>query len=434
MPEFPAPITVDRENNRVFILDIELPFNPEGGPNVPDLEKFRYFCLDRRTLESIEKWAQAVALSEPCLQEGETSTSKTSAAEFLAAVTNHEFTRFNLNGQTDTSEMVGKFVPNDGQLQIKFEEMLRHPELLTSESAEILKRASSRGKGLSLLESQKIAQLENIKIPDWRWQDGLDIQAKKKGQWLMIDEINLAEPQILERLNSQLEKNPSIILSENDGLVIRGLSGAEMEDYEAGKLPNTEPLSPRFRIQATMNPAEYSGRFPMSPAYKDRWTSQKYVLPPHESDYFAMAKLMVYGQQPVVVIRGKKYQAPDVDPLFKKLNKIPSFEGFLKKIAKFQITVERMARDREIGKSKKEKYIFTRRGLIGFLEYLEKKVVVDRETGQKLDVTKDPKGIILMALRYYYLDKIATPDDLKKVTDQLDAIGISETKWTHVFS
>ena len=48
----------------------------------------------------------------------------------------------------------------------------------------------------------------DISSPFWRWQDGLVVQAMKHGWWVLLDEVNLAEPQILERLNSVLERDP----------------------------------------------------------------------------------------------------------------------------------------------------------------------------------------------------------------------------------
>lgn len=430
----PPPVERDELAGKVYILETEIPFNPVGGESVPKAERFRHFTLDQRTLETLEKIATAVELKEPCLLEGETSTSKTSSIEYLAMMSNNEVARFNLNGQTDTSELVGKFVPNDGQLQIKFEDLLHTTETLSQPSQEIIQRAQAEKRALTLIESQQIAQAEHLKIADWRWQDGIDVQAKKKGQWLILDEINLAEAQILERLNSQLESNPSITLTENGGTVVRRLNEEEMELYHQGKLPGVEPLHPNFRIFGTMNPAEYSGRQPMSPAYKDRWTSYKFVIPPSAKDYSDMLSLMIYGKQPSISIRGTQYESPKIQGMFPVLEKIPGFIGFILKITKFQEAIEKLAKNREIGKGKKEPYIFTRRGLIEFLTYLENKSIIDRKTKSSTSIATDPKKVILRAIQYYYLDKISNPEDLKKVKDQLDMIGISESNWLHKFA
>lgn len=432
-PYIPLPVERDELTQKVYVLETEIPLNTQVGEFVPHPERFRHFTLDQRTLETLEKIATAVELREPCLLEGETSTSKTSAIEYLAMVSGNEVVRLNLNGQTDTSELVGKFVPNDGQLQISFEQLLRSIEAMSDVSKSVLQKANLEGRGLTLVESQQIAQAEGLKVPDWRWQDGLDIQAKKKGQWLILDEINLAEPQILERLNSQLEKSPSIVLSENGGVSVRELNEREQQLHKEGNLPGVDPLNPNFRIFATMNPAEYSGRQPMSPAYKDRWTSYKFVNPSSAKDYIAMMELMIYGEQPEVTVYGQKYASEKTEALLRILAEVPGFRGFAAKLAKFQEAVEGLARRREIGKSKKEPYIFTRRGLIEFLFYLEGKTNIDRKTKKRVSIKDVPEMIITRAIQYYYLDKISNPDDLKKVKDQLDAIGISETNWTHKF-
>lgn len=222
-------------------------------------------------------------------------------------------------------------------------------------------------------------------------------------------------------------------VTENGGTVIRELNEDEMALYENGQLPGIEPLNPNFRIFATMNPAEYTGRQPMSPAYKDRWVNYKYIQPPTEKDYLAMMVLMVYGEQPEVIIRGQKYAASRVESLFQTLPTIPNFRGFLAKVAKFQAAIERLSRQREIGRNKKEPYIFTRRGLIEFLGYLENKSMIDRKTKKQVTVADVPEILVTRALEYYYLDKLSHPDDLKKVQDQLDLIGISAARWTHKF-
>jgi MoxR-like ATPase len=432
-PYIPLPIEQDKEAGAVYVLETEVPYNPDGGEQVPKPERFKHFTLDQRTLETLEKIATGVELREPVLLEGETSTSKTSSIEYLAMMTNNDVARFNLNGQTDTSELVGKFIPNDGQLQIAFEEMVRSFDNLSEDSQEIITRAKSESRGLTLIESQQIAQAENLKVPDWRWQDGIDVQAKKKGKWLILDEINLAEAQILERLNSQLEKYPNITLTENGGINIRELNDHEIELYKNGQLPGVEPLNPNFRIFATMNPAEYSGRQPMSPAYKDRWTSYKFVQPPAAKDYSAMMELMVYGEQPEVVVNGQKYTSPKVESVFPTLEKLPNFRTFVAKVAKFQEAAERLSKQREIGRNKKEPYIFTRRGLMEFLVYLEHKTIIDRKTKKRVTVADFPEEVVARAFQYYYLDKISNPDDLKKVKDQLDLMGISQSNWTHKF-
>ena len=425
--QLPLPLEVDEGAGSVYVLETQLPLNPVGGESavsehVPDLKKFEYFTLEKRTLEVIEKIALAVSLSEPCLLEGETSTSKTSCIEYLAALTRMPVLRMNLNGQTDTSELIGKFVPHDGRLQINFENALRHPEILTETSKSILERANKEGRPLTLIESQKIGAEQGIKAPDWRWQDGLVPEAMKKGYWLILDEINLAEPQVLERINPVLERHPSLTISENGGLKIGGKSAV--------------PVHPGFRIFATMNPAEYSGRQPMSPAYKDRWTAYKYVEIPSAQDYEDMLNFMVYGVQPAVTSHDKQYRREQKKGLHERLAAIPNFNKFLPLLASFHKKLEVLMQTSQIGKGRKEKYIITRRTLIEFLGYLEQIRLTDRATKKQMGIEEMPKEIILRALEYYYTDKVRAVkeggdlhDDFKKLNDLLDAVGISRAQW-----
>lgn len=436
--KFPVPIEHSPDGKKLYIFDLELEM-PDCAPElkqfVPPLEKFRYLCQDERTLEVLYKAAEAYKLKEPCLLEGEPATSKTSAVEYLAALLGQPYRRMNYNGQTDTSELIGKFVPNDGDARILFENLFQNPSSLSVESQKVLQEAQSQNRGLTKFESQKIASNEGLKISDWKWEDGFLTFCATKGCVFLNDELGFAEPQILGRGLSSLEKTPSIEVSENGGMVIRKLTEEEEVLWPQGKLPGIVPLHPNFRQYGATNPAEtHTGRVAFEPAYKDRWLAYKFIHPPTKEEYSQMLELNVYGRQPVVNFQGDRYQAEAQDPLYPGLAEIPNFSGFLEKLAKFHATLEEMARKREIGMSKKDKYIFTRRTLIEFLDYLEhKRIVVDREAGEHYSVKDMPKEIILRAWQYYYLDKISDPDDLKKVMDQLDVVGLSSSNWTHKF-
>jgi len=421
----PAVIEVNREVGKVYILDTEVDYNPDGGKLVPSAEKFKYFALDAETLDTLVKLAKAYNNGDPFLIEGETAASKTSSIEYLAMLTNNEVRRINLNGQTDTSELIGKYVPSDGSLQINFEQALGNPELLYAQSVPILQKANSEGRGLTLLESQKIATLESIQVAEWRWQDGIIPEAMKKGQWVILDEGNLAEPMVTERTNPVLEKPPSLVISEGSGELIG--EGGEFEVDE------------RFWVTLTMNPAEYAGRKAMSPAYKDRWLAQKQAKTPDDKSYIAMFDLMVFGEQPDIYEnpaetdpRKKKvmYRGEKITPKFETLNKIPGMRELLAKLALFELELEKKCKSRAIGKGRKEPYIFTRRGLMSLLEYMESTVIVDRKNSKRITVANDPKRIFLDAVKFYFFDKIANADDLTKVKTELRLAGIAADNWT----
>ncbi|MCC6133470.1 MAG: AAA family ATPase [Acidobacteria bacterium] len=417
----PVPPVAETADGRfLHVLEVEIERRPEASPLVPPASAFTHFAIDERTAALLEKLATAVRLREPCLLEGETSTSKTSSIEYLAMRSGNPLVRINLSGQTDTSDLIGKFVPNDGLLASGFGQLVADTRLLKDASREIVERARREGRGLSLVESQRIAKEEELSIPDWRWQNGAVPEAMEKGQWLILDEVNLAEPQILERLNPVLEKHPSLTVPENGGATI-------------GR-PGGPPVHPGFRIFATMNPAETSGRSPLSPAYKDRFTAYKYVPAPAETEYAQMLTLMVFGEIPSFRRNGVSYGGDPVDSRFPKLKAIQGMRGFLAKLARFHATAEGMARRREIGREGRERLVFTRRTLIEFLAYLEDIRLVNRASGGAVTVVENPKDVVLRALGYFYTDKLARDEDIQKLNDQLDAIGISERQWHHEFS
>lgn len=416
--EVPA---VESKDGALFVLDAKLikSANRALPELVPPLVAFQHFTQDTPTLGTLAKVASAVELRQPCLLEGETAASKTSSIEYLAALLGQPVFRLNLNGQTDTSELIGKYVPNEGTLAVAFNDLLKNIATLKSESRAIVESANVAGRALSQLESQQIARNEGLEVPDWKWQDGIIPQAMRMGAWVILDEINLAEPQILERLNSVLENMPSLTLSEH--------AGEKIGDRD-------NPVHENFRIFATMNPAEYSGRSAMSPAYKDRWLSYRFCPTPKAKEFAEMFRLLINGKQPAVEIEGTRYKANDVEPKYPELAVIGGLEEFLGRLARFHETMISHARNREIGKDFKEPYIFTRRGLLAFISYLDQKQLHDRSSGDVETIHTNPKKILLKALNEFYLDKMRSSSDRKKITDQLEALGLTDETWSIAFT
>jgi midasin (ATPase involved in ribosome maturation) len=89
----------------------------------------------------------------------------------------------------------------------------------------------------------------------FEWQDGPLITAMKEGDVFVIDEINLAEDAVIERLNSVLESGRSITLAEKGGLSSELITA-----------------HPNFKLLATMNPGGDFGKRELSPALRSRFT------------------------------------------------------------------------------------------------------------------------------------------------------------------
>ena len=89
-------------------------------------------------------------------------------------------------------------------------------------------------------ESQDLQKkTKENKSVKFEWFDGLLVKAVEKGNWLILDNANLCSPSVLDRLNSLLETNGTLIINECSS--------------EDGK-PRTITPHPNFRLFLTMDP------------------------------------------------------------------------------------------------------------------------------------------------------------------------------------
>jgi len=394
----------------VRIGEITLPRRP--GPHhalAPSPAAFVHYCLDPITAETLAHIAASVALGEPCLLEGETSTSKTSAILYLAALLNQPVIRVNLNGQTDTGELVGRYVPRalETDLPVSPEELREVEELLEPETRLILNRAAQEQRALGRAEVQQVMANERMRSHPWRWQDGPIIEALRQGWWVILDELNLAEPQIVERLNSVLEREPTLVLTEHDYRV-----------YGNGG----EPIHADFRVFATMNPAEYAGRSTLSPAYRNRWQAFRQAPKPGEREYLAMARFLACGAQPETVVLGQRYCADQGQPSHPALN-TPELAPQLSALVRFHVALEHATGQGDgparLGARRRERYVFTRRDLLSLLDYLARAPAV----GQT-----DPDQALRTAIHRYYLSRVTAGEDQQTVLQLLAAAGFAPAR------
>lgn len=377
-------------------------------PLAPSPEAFAHYCLDAATAETLAHLAASVALAEPCLLEGETSTSKTSSILYLAALLNQPVVRINLNGQTDTGELVGRYVPQDLTVNLPFptEELRTIEDLLEPETRLILQRAEQEQRALSRMEVVQIMANERMRSHPWRWQDGPIVEALRHGWWVILDEVNLAEPQILERLNSVLERDPALVLTEYDHRVL-GSGG--------------EPIHGDFRIFATMNPAEYAGRSILSPAYRNRWRAYRQMPRPGETEYRAMVRFAVFGEQPAVTVLGQPYLAAPAAAPHPTLTTLAGIKEILDSLVRFQVALEHASGQppgsiAHLGARRRERYVFTRRDLLSVLDYLASPLAAGGAHAEQQSLRK--------AIYRYYLSRVTAGEDRQLVLQLLDAAGL----------
>ena len=173
----------------------------------------------------------------PILIEGPTSTGKTSSIEYLAKRTGHRFVRINNHEHTDIQEYLGTYV------------------------------SDPTGKLI--------------------FQDGLLVRALRRGDWIVLDELNLAPTDVLEALNRLLDDNRELVVPETQE-VIR---------------PH-----PNFLLFATQNPPGlYGGRKVLSRAFRNRFLEVYFDdLPQEELETILYQRCRIapsYAQKIVRVFR-----------------------------------------------------------------------------------------------------------------------------------
>ncbi|XP_054829779.1 midasin [Eublepharis macularius] len=258
--------------------------------------KKQTFAPTRPSSVLIEQLAVCVDRGEPVLLVGETGTGKTSTVQYLAHITGHHLRVINMNQQSDTADLLGGYKPVDNKviwlpLRESFEELFaqtfsriqnqtflghiqtcyrqkRWHDLLKLmqhvHKSAVNKEAEENASGSPLKEKwkefgirlnhaqQQMKMTENSLV--FAFVEGILAQAVKKGEWILLDEINLAAAETLECLSGLLE----------------GLSGS-LVLLDRG---DTEPLArhPNFRLFACMNPATDIGKRNLPPGIRNRFT------------------------------------------------------------------------------------------------------------------------------------------------------------------
>ncbi|KAI4499123.1 hypothetical protein M0802_005706 [Mischocyttarus mexicanus] len=155
-------ISVNDETNMIGIS----PFYIEKGSQTID-EDTEFTFLPYTTRLNTLKLLRALQLNKPILLEGSPGVGKTSTVNALAKASGHALLRINLSDQTDISDLFGSDLPVEG------------------------------GQG-----------------GQFSWRDGPFLRALKAGDWILLDELNLASQSVLEGLNACLDHRGEIYIPE----------------------------------------------------------------------------------------------------------------------------------------------------------------------------------------------------------------------------
>ncbi|KAJ6531011.1 hypothetical protein B0H10DRAFT_2171534 [Mycena sp. CBHHK59/15] len=288
----------------------------------------RPFAMHRPAVLLLSRIATAVSIAEPVLLTGETGTGKTSVVTHLASLLRRPLVSLNLSHQTESADLVGGFKPIDARIpgsalherflelfggtfsrrkNEKFEAEVRKAAGegkwkravgLWKESTRLAKeRIQAKGNGDpkedpsanadTPRKRRKMDHTLNVSEASWAaferdvsefevqhvqakgkfafgFVEGPLVKALRSGDWVLLDEINLASPETLECISGLL-RNP----------------GASITLTEQGSLEPV-PRHPDFRLFACMNPATDVGKKDLPPNIRSRFT--EIDVPPPDAD------------------------------------------------------------------------------------------------------------------------------------------------------
>lgn len=216
---------------------------------------------------------------EPVLLVGETGAGKTMSCQLYAASSHLGIRILNCHQSTEAADIIGSLRPvrnREGLKPTAFEALQNFFQLVGDEHLlarldediksdvidynfwlETLAQTNATG-DFQVSHLQVITTLTELNQRShalFEWVDGPLVECMKNGYLFVLDEINLAEDAVIERLNSVLEARSEITLAEKPG--------AEAEVIRPHE---------NFRIVATMNPGGDFGKRELSPALRSRFT------------------------------------------------------------------------------------------------------------------------------------------------------------------
>ena len=259
----------------------------------------RNFADTDYSLRYMETISVCVSRNEPILLVGETGCGKTTLIQRLASLSRNTLIVQNLSLQTDSTDLLGGYRPLEinhlaRKMYIDFIELFvscfsrsQNEQFINfvttsyeknqwKKLSQCFSRAATMGlkkyqekesHGLNVSESttfwlefkQKADRFEKQRIAcdsglGFSFSEGALVDAIRKGKWVLLDEINLASSDTLQRLCGLLDDSTSSVTLTEKG------------DSEAIQ------RHPNFRLFAAMNPATDSGKKDLPSSLRSRFT------------------------------------------------------------------------------------------------------------------------------------------------------------------
>ncbi|CAE7210763.1 MDN1, partial [Symbiodinium sp. KB8] len=231
-----AAITFANKSRPVFgIAPFLIPADPLAGAR--DSSSLG-FALDAPTPRSnLTRLLAALALRRPVLLEGSPGAGKSSIVAALARGAGKRLVRVNLSEQSDVSDLFGADLPAPEQ---------QHVAPGHSPVAASVGDASSPSSSSAPAQADADGGSGSMRF---RWVDGPLLAAVRRGDWLLLDELNLAPQPVLEGLNAILDHRGAVFIPE---------TGETVTIDEPGSPGSVSPAG-GFRVFATQNPVSQGG-------------------------------------------------------------------------------------------------------------------------------------------------------------------------------
>ncbi|KAL4649045.1 midasin isoform X1 [Arapaima gigas] len=238
---------------------ITLQFSPfaENMGEMP--EDFRHVVWTQGMRRLAVLVGRALHFGESVLLVGDTGCGKTTICQLFAAMMGQKFFSLNCHLHMETSDFLGGLRP-------------------------------VRRTGIEEVDAEDGRLFE--------WHDGPLVQAMKEGGIFLMDEISLADDSVLERLNSVLETEKTLVLAEKG----------------SGDNDNVELITarPDFRLLATMNPGGDFGKKELSPALRNRFTE---IWCPQSNSRNDLIHIIQHNLQPGLSLGPQNHKGKDIADL-----------------------------------------------------------------------------------------------------------------------
>ncbi|MES1920729.1 AAA ATPase midasin, partial [Bonamia ostreae] len=245
------------------------------------------FVMTDHCQNLLQKLARCVNMSEPVLLIGETGIGKTFSIQILAEHFGKNLKIFNFHQQTESNDLIGSFKPTNSEQKFlkikgKFDKLLQSAKIKNQKIGENgsteLSESNFKQKFLRFFKmaqnlfkndriSAKIWQkwldlaknVKNLNFSKFGFAEGILLQSLKNGDWVLLDEINLASRPVLERIESlikSIDRKKFLLLEKGEKEQIR--------------------IHKDFRLFASCNPSDDFGKKELPESLKSRF-SQIYV-------------------------------------------------------------------------------------------------------------------------------------------------------------